>query len=583
MKKKLTLLNVLIVILSFSTAFLLCAFQVRSQYGQEFSRRLDAVLSLSSLDIDNIQKNPQGEAERLGASLQKTGQQMRVSIISTGGRVLGDSEKRDINENHLQRPEVQQALKSGRGYDLRLSETTHEYYLYAALKVNQQSIIRVALRTTEMDSVMLILARNAGLCLLLGILIACAVTLPLVARALHPLQDLTNTAEEISRGNFSSRVSVKDAKDEVGRLARSFNRMTRSTENAITELRRNQSRLKGLLEGMDDGVLAIDSDDHILFFNERARMLLSCPALSVGAPMDTSLVLSHVGRVMHRAKDSGRPCKDQITGVTAGQQFTVYAAVVEDGSSVLAVISDISRMKRLEQMRSEFVGNVTHELKTPLTSIRASIELLKSGSRDKETRAYFYDVLDMEAERLQNLIDDMLALSRLENMREDPAAQPICVERAVAASVERLQPVAEKDRVAVSYQVDPKMYVCCAPTRLEQLFSNLIENAVKYNHPGGRVEITGTAQREIAVVRVRDTGIGIAPEHIPRLFERFYRVDTSRSREIGGTGLGLSIVKHIAVLYGGDISVESRVGEGSVFTVRLPLAHPEKGQRELPV
>ncbi|MDD3261986.1 MAG: PAS domain-containing sensor histidine kinase, partial [Oscillospiraceae bacterium] len=158
MKKKLTLLNVLIVILSFSTAFLLCAFQVRSQYGQEFSRRLDAVLSLSSLDIDNIQKNPQGEAERLGASLQKTGQQMRVSIISTGGRVLGDSEKRDINENHLQRPEVQQTLKSGRGYDLRLSETTHEYYLYAALKVNQQSIIRVALRTTEMDSVMLILA-----------------------------------------------------------------------------------------------------------------------------------------------------------------------------------------------------------------------------------------------------------------------------------------------------------------------------------------------------------------------------------------------------------------------------------------
>lgn len=572
MKKKMALLNSAIVVVSFAVAFLLCAVQVHNQYEQEFTRRLDAVLSLSSLDTAEISENPQKEAKLLGDSLQKSGQEMRISIIAENGRVLGDSAQQDINENHLQRPEIQEALKNGRGYDMRLSETTHQRYLYAAQRVDGKYLVRAALRTTEMDNVMRGLVGGASICMLIGILVACLATLPLVSRMLHPLQELTDAAEEISRGHFTSRVAVKDAKDEVGRLARSFNRMTRSTENAITELDRNQSRLKGLLEGMDDGVLAVDRDDRVLFFNERVRTLLSCPNLCVGASLDSSLLLSHVANVMQAAKDSGESCKEQIAGVTAEQQFTVYAAVVENGSSVLAVVSDISRMKRLEQMRSEFVGNVTHELKTPLTSIRASIELLKSSDRDEQTRSYFYDVLDMEAERLQHLIDDMLVLSRLENMREDSAAQPINVEETVRDSVERLSLTAVKNQISIDFHVDPKMYVRCAPTRLEQLFTNLVENAIKYNKPGGRVEITGASQQEIAVIKVRDTGIGIAEEHIPRLFERFYRVDTSRSREIGGTGLGLSIVKHIAVLYGGDISVESKVGEGTVFTVRLPLA-----------
>lgn len=576
MKKKMALLNSVIVVISFTVAFLLCAVQVHTQYETEFTRRLDAVLSLSALDTTEFSKNPQGEAQLLSDSLKKSGQQMRVSIISAQGTVLGDSAQQEINENHLHRPEIQGALKNGRGYDIRVSNTTHQRYLYAAQRVQNNYFIRVAMRTTEMDNVMWGLVSGAGICLLIGILIACFATLPLVSRTLHPLQELTDAAKEISKGNFTRRVTVNNTKDEVGSLARSFNRMIRSTENAITELDRNQSQLTGLLEGMDDGVLAVDREDHVLFFNERVRMLLSCPNLSVGASLDSSLLLSHVADIMQQVKGSRVPCKKQIAGVTAEQQFTVYAAVVEDGSSVLAVVSDISRMKRLEQMRSEFVGNVTHELKTPLTSIRASIELLKSSDRDEKTRAYFYDVLDMEAERLQHLIEDMLVLSRLENMREDPAAQPISVEETIRDSVERLSLTAVRNQISVEFHVDPKMYVCCAPVRLEQLFTNLIENAIKYNKPGGHVEITGTSQREIAVIKVRDTGIGIAEAYIPRLFERFYRVDTSRSREIGGTGLGLSIVKHITVLYGGDISVESKVGEGSIFMVRLPLASTER-------
>lgn len=189
MKKKMALLNSAIVVVSFAVAFLLCAVQVHNQYEQEFTRRLDAVLSLSSLDTAEISENPQKEAKLLGDSLQKSGQAVRISIIAENGRVLGDSAQQDINENHLQRPEIQEALKNGRGYDMRLSETTHQRYLYAAQRVDGKYLVRAALRTTEMDNVMRGLVGGASICMLIGILVACLATLPLVSRMLHPLQE----------------------------------------------------------------------------------------------------------------------------------------------------------------------------------------------------------------------------------------------------------------------------------------------------------------------------------------------------------------------------------------------------------
>ena len=259
MKKRLTLLTSLIVVVSCAVSFLLCAVQVRSQYEQEFKERLNAVLALSMLETDVVAPNPQQAAQQLGDTLKKNGQQIRISIISEGGRVLGDSERKEIDANHLQRPEVQAALHSGRGYDLRRSETTQERYLYAAQKVGTRYIIRAALRTEAMDVALVQFTRAAAICLFVGIVIACAATLTMVGRMLYPLRELTNAAEHISRGDLTSRVAVQNARDEVGRLARSFNRMARSTENAINELDRDQSRLQGLLEGMDDGVLAADA------------------------------------------------------------------------------------------------------------------------------------------------------------------------------------------------------------------------------------------------------------------------------------------------------------------------------------
>ena len=569
MKRKLLLVNSAIIAIGLVVVFFISAFQVRERYNMEFERQLNMVLSALSLQREQIEADPERVAQTIGDVMTADGQEIRISVIETDGTVVGDSYSEDIHTNHLNRPEVQEALSGGYGYDLRTSETTNQRYLYAAVKLDDQYILRAALPTATMDESLQSLWEAMVLCLFLGVVIVCILTAIIASRTIHPLQALTTAAEKISRGDFSSRVPAH-GHDEVAQLSESFNRMASSVETALRDLRYNQDLLKGVLEAMADGVLAVGPDHRVLFFNDRARTLLKPAHLTVGGLLEGGLTVAHVSKILEQTRQQRETFTEELMGNDPGQSLTVYTSLVEDGETVIAVISDVSRVKKLERMRSEFVGNVTHELKTPLTSIRASIELLKSGNRDEETRSYFYDVLDMEAERLQHLIDDMLSLSRLENMRSDPSVQPCSVLEAAQVSAERLQIAAEKNQVSVSIQVDPKLYVRCTPSRLEQLLSNLIENAIKYNKPGGRVEVTGVQQQEIAILHVRDTGIGIPPEHIPRLFERFYRVDTSRSRAIGGTGLGLSIVKHIAVLYGGEVHVESTPGVGSVFTVRLP-------------
>ena len=224
----------------------------------------------------------------------------------------------------------------------------------------------------------------------------------------------------------------------------------------------------------------------------------------------------------------------------------------------------------LEAMRSEFAANVTHELKTPLTSIMGYIELLKAGPREEAVRDNFYEIIQIEAERLQNLIDDLLLLSEIES-NKDAHVQECDVSEILEKAAAALSVSADKRGVSLEIEAGERLPMTADPRRLHQLFVNLLDNAVKYNRPGGRVRATASAGSARLTVTVADTGIGIDPSHFERLFERFYRVDKSRSRKMGGTGLGLSIVKHIVQLYGGEIGVESVPGEGTAFTVRLPL------------
>lgn len=347
-----------------------------------------------------------------------------------------------------------------------------------------------------------------------------------------PIRSLTKVARRISEGDLSGRMQGQYT-GEIGDLTHSFNIMAESTEQAVLQTQKKQEQLEGVLQGMDDGVLCVDRNNRIVFLNQRARELLNARDLKEGGILDGSLLIRQLADRMRSAGEQGEEEAARREMLTTGgpkeQQYNVYIAPIpgkrEDGE-VLAVIADVTRMRRLEQLRSEFVANVTHELKTPLTSIRGSIELLRSGDRDEETRQYFYDVLDIEAERLHHLIDDMLVLSQIENAKEDPSARRCNLKEELMATIERLHPVAEKASVTLELDADPSLYCDCSPTRIGQLFINLIENAIKYNVPQGKVTVTARQQRHMAIVRVRDTGIGIAPEHLDRLFERFYRVDT---------------------------------------------------------
>ena len=575
MKKRLMLCNAAIIIVGFVAAFLFSTVQVQQQYKSEFTKRLDTALSILATEADQLKPNPDVAATTVSQQLTQVGQQMRISIIDLNGKVIGDSEQEEINQNHKDRPEIQQALKNGRGYDTRMSASVNQRYYYEAIYIPNQFFIRAALPTADLDAVVKRLWFIAILSMILGIAAVSVVTGYLVYRITEPLHQLTDTALRISDGDYSSRVAG-EYRDEVGKLARSFNTMAASTETAVAQLTNKQNQLEGLLQSMADGVLAVSGQNEILFLNQSACRLLEKPNLKDGSKLEGSLLISRIANLMKNAITQSKSKKETVVGTTGEKQFLVYVSPIEGRKpSALAVITDVTRMRKLEQMRSEFVANVTHELKTPLTSIRGSIELLKSSDRDEETRRYFYDVLDIEAERLHRLIDDMLVLSQIENAREDPSSRPCSVKEELKNCIDRLQPVAEKNNVTLALEADSTLFVSCSPTRFQQLFCNLIENGIKYNKPGGSVTISAQKQRKTVLIRVKDTGIGIAPEHFERLFERFYRVDTSRSREIGGTGLGLSIVKHLAALYGGEVGVESEVGKGSIFSVWFPLMPSE--------
>lgn len=583
-KQRLMLSSSFILCVGFCLAFALVALLVQKQYQEEFTKRLDASLAIMETQGSKIWANPQKYAREESDRLSAVGQQIRITVLDSKGNVLGDSEQPgDVDDdtvkgNHLSRPEILQADQSGRGYDVRLSENAGERFYYAAVRLPDQGYLRAALSIADLDRVTRKFWVGSLLSLLLGLILICTVTWFMADRFTLPIRSLTKVARRISEGDLSGRMQGQYT-GEIGDLTHSFNIMAESTEQAVLQTQKKQEQLEGVLQGMDDGVLCVDRNNRIVFLNQRARELLNARDLKEGGILDGSLLIRQLADRMRSAGEQGEEEAARRETLTTGgpkeQQYNVYIAPIpgkrEDGE-VLAVIADVTRMRRLEQLRSEFVANVTHELKTPLTSIRGSIELLRSGDRDEETRQYFYDVLDIEAERLHHLIDDMLVLSQIENAKEDPSARRCNLKEELMATIERLHPVAEKASVTLELDADPSLYCDCSPTRIGQLFINLIENAIKYNVPQGKVTVTARQQRHMAIVRVRDTGIGIAPEHLDRLFERFYRVDTSRSREIGGTGLGLSIVKHLAALYHGEVSVESEVGKGSTFTVRLPLS-----------
>lgn len=555
-------------------AFLFAVPLMEEAYAGETRQRLTMALSLAEgyrpADGDYAAMARQ-VGERASGSLR-----MRFTVLAADGTVLGDSQAETAEmENHAERPEVRDARQTGSGEDVRQSQTTGERQMYRARAVQAADgatlIYRASLPLKGFRQVQVTLWSCAAIGMFMGLIIALLSASYAAGRTVEPLQELTHAARQIAAGE--SPVRVEEAPDEIGELAGAFNRMSERLAAAHRKLENGNAQLAGILQGMNDGVIAIGADGCITLMTRRAEALLGPCAGTMrrltegGAPYPAVQAL--LDRVM---QEGGTATQTLWLKEPEERMLEMYAAPVNGhpGTGALAVISDVTGVRRLEAMRREFAANVTHELKTPLTSIRGYIELLKSGERDEETARSFYEIIEIEAERLQKLTDDLLQLADIENSTAVRETSLVSLKETVERAADTLRPEAAARGITLYLFAGENLRVRAQPHRLYQLIKNLMENAVKYNREGGAVNLSAGEEHGQVVLRVHDTGIGIPPEHLERIFERFYRVDKGRSRAMGGTGLGLSIVKHIAGLYGGDIRVSSEVGTGTTFTVRLP-------------
>lgn len=507
--------------------------------------------------------------------------QVRITLINVNGEVTADSAN-EILENHATREEVVQALAGNAVTISRYSRTMKQQYSYSAVPVTNgdyTGVIRVSLPLSKLqaldNNLLLSMEIAIGICLLIALFIAYILTRSLA----RPLDEVTKAAEQISKGDYSIKMYTKE-KGSVAKLAKSFNIMTTNLNSTMKKLERRKIQLEAMLSSMSSGVVAINDVNSILFHNAAFEEVVETTT-----PILKGKSLYNVVRnaVIYEAIDAVRTSnhneireghfisaqKTYYGDKTIRVMATPLSVSKEETLGVLLIIEDVTQIKKLESMRSDFVANVTHELKTPLTSIRGFIDTLKNGAiQDEKVANKFLDIIDIEAERLYSLIQDILILAEIES-KKDNELTTVDVDVCIQDVIELLSPKL-KDEVEIVYDSaeNVKPYFCNLD-RIKQLMINLLDNAIKYTEKG-TIKVECFEEDKQLVIRVSDTGIGMDEEHIDRVFERFYRVDKGRSRKQGGTGLGLSIVKHIVELYNGTIQLASKLDEGSCFEIRLP-------------
>ncbi|MGH9379009.1 MAG: ATP-binding protein [Thermoanaerobaculia bacterium] len=408
---------------------------------------------------------------------------------------------------------------------------------------------------------------SAAVALLLGLWVTRRVTRPIIA--------VTERAEALAAGKTGGAVWL-DRDDEIGRLTDAFNRMDAELSERLERLGRERAELAVILSSMVEGVVALDAEERIVHLNEAAiRLLKLPPATSRGERIWEVVRSQPVLTALRRVADADGALQSGRAGVELDQRFLeLHTAPTEGGGAVL-VVHDLTELKRLEAVRRDFVANVSHELKTPVTAIVGLVEtLLADEAMPPETRRRFLERTAEQTRRLSDLVTDLLALSRLEGRPEQVAQEPVDLSSVAHAALSVHRPAAEARRLTLEEEVTDGVTVTGDTEALRQAVDNLLSNAIRYTPEGGRVRLALLRDARRAVLAVQDTGIGIERQHLQRIFERFYRVESARSRELGGTGLGLSIVKHVARTHGGEVEVESTPGVGSTFRIWLPLPPP---------
>lgn len=582
---KLILSYLIIVATTLAIAGLLLERRWKRHQMQHFEGSLLAQARLCANALDqNAWRRPSEALQRLVIRFSRdTG--LRLTVIRKDGVVLADS-SRSLEEvgrmgNHRGRPEVERAFALGTGQSIRYSTTLGSDLLYVAAHIGEKTppegIVRVAIPLQAVfelrEGLRLDLLRAGGAALLLAMVMAWW----MARRVTHPLERLLRQVEAIRDGRSPGPVPSAIPSDEFERLEVTANAMAVRIADTVQELSREKAQLATILSAMVEAVLAVDHQGRILLLNPAAELLFEVRLRDAqGRSFLEVLRQSLLIEVIQEAQ-ARQPASREITLLPAERVLSVLALPIDFGqgeTGVLAVLHDITELRRLATIRQDFVANVSHELRTPLTSIKGYVETLLDGAiDDKSHNREFLKIIQDHTENLTRLVDDLLDLSRIEARRMPYHFEPVSAAEVAARVLKTLEPMARQAGVALHHRISAALpRIRADADRLAQILSNLVDNAIKFNYPDGSVILDAHVEGEHLELSVTDTGMGIPPEDLPRIFERFFRADRSHSHDIKGTGLGLAIVKHLVESHGGRVWAENAPARGTTFRFTLPLA-----------
>jgi two-component system phosphate regulon sensor histidine kinase PhoR len=575
--------HLIITILSLAAVFMISSAAMTRFYHRQTSESLglQAIFIEEKVrDVFDVSKTEELNrlAENLGGRTPA-----RVTLIFPDGTVAGDSEMAHKEMgNHRDRPEIQSALAGHTGESIRFSNTLRKNMMYVAVPVQKNGqvigVVRVAMPLTAMEQLLGQVQHRIVLGGLVVLLLASVLSLLVSRRISRPLERIKRGAERFAQGDFSYRLHSIGS-TEIGLLAETMNEMAGQLEERLQTLTKERNQREAVLSSMVEGVLAVDTSGHIISLNKAAARFFNVfqPETATGRSIEEVFrnvkLQQFVGEVL-----KGQETRECELTVENNQTYYLQArgtnllGLQERRIGAVVVFNDVSRLRRLENLRRDFVANVSHELKTPITAIKGFVETLLDGALNNPVEAErFLKIVAKHADRLNAIIEDLLMLSRLEqDGKEGMEMQKAGLCGILNSAVEVCAQRAAGKAITIHIECSDELTATINPPLIEQAMINLIGNAIKYSADGKDITVSVRAEEDGVLLSVRDHGYGIEEKHLERLFERFYRVDKGRSRQEGGTGLGLSIVKHIAQAHGGTISVQSRYGEGSVFSIFLP-------------
>ena len=557
---------------------------IRTAYIEKQTKELEERAYLIQNQI--LKKITDNQLSGIDSLCKTLGQKssMRITVINPDGSVIGDSNESPLRmDNHADRPEIKTANTGKTGSSIRYSFTLEKEFLYVAIPLYLKNELLVVLRTsvplTFIESTVNILRSQIIIAGIIIVFFAAIISLFVVRRFSNPLEEMKQGVTRFARGELSYRIS-KPKSTELTRLADSLNEMAAQLDDKIKTIIEQKNEQQAVLESMVEGVLAVDKDEKIININRAAAKLFDLnPAESIGRSIHEVIRNADLQKLIYLTLKNNIPVESEILLHNHGAHYlqgngTVLKNAVSETVGALVVLNDVTKLRRLENMRRDFVANVSHEIRTPLTSIKGFSETLLDGAiNDPKSALEFVEIIAKQSNRLNSIIEDLLMLARLEQDgdRAKIDFSDTSVKKILESAIHVCAHSAKEKNIQLILNCRHELKLKLNPDLLEQAVVNLIDNAIKYSPNNKKVDICAEVNGGECRIIVSDEGTGIEKKHLPRLFERFYRVDKSRSRDVGGTGLGLAIVKHIAQVHGGNVSVDSTPGQGSHFIIHLPL------------